>query len=63
MSFGLEYLRTFKVTLKVLGLNGLSNEDEVSCLRTQHCTPDEIRTRDLAIKSLALYQLSLWCSL
>ena len=36
----------------------LSNEDEVSCSRTQHRIPGEIRTRDLAIKSPALYQLS-----
>ena len=27
----------------------LSNDDEVSCLRTQHLAPGEIRTRDLAI--------------
>ena len=36
----------------------LSNEDEVSCSRTQHRTPGEIRTRDLAIKSPVFYQLS-----
>ena len=36
----------------------VSNEDEVSCSRTQHRIPGEIRTCDLAIKSLALYQLS-----
>ena len=36
----------------------LSNEDEVSCSMTQHRAPGEIRTRDLAIKSPALYQLS-----
>ena len=34
----------------------LSNE--VSCSKTQHRAPGEIRTCDLAIKSLALYQLS-----
>ena len=37
----------------------LSNEDEVSCSRTQHRIPGEILTCDLAIKSPALYQ---WCS-
>ena len=26
----------------------LSNEDEVSCSRTQHCAPGEIRSRDLS---------------
>ena len=36
----------------------LSNEDEVSCSRTQHGAPGEIRTRDLAIKSPTLCQLS-----
>ena len=36
----------------------LSNKDEVSCSRTQHCAPGEIRTRDLAIISPVLYQLS-----
>ena len=36
----------------------LSNEDEVSCSRTQHRAPCEIQTRDLVIKSLILYQLS-----
>ena len=34
----------------------LSNE--VSCSMTKHHAPGEIRTRDLAIKSPALYQLS-----
>ena len=29
----------------------LSNEDEVSCSRTQHHTPGEIQTPDLVIKS------------
>ena len=29
----------------------LSNEDEVSCSRTQHRAPGEIRTHDLAIKT------------
>ena len=33
-------------------------KDEMSCSRTQHRTPGEIRTRDLAIKSPTLYQLS-----
>ena len=33
----------------------LSNGDEVSCSRTQHLASGEIRTRDLAIKSAALY--------
>ena len=32
----------------------LSNEDGVSCSRTQHHASGEIRTRDLVIKSLAL---------
>ena len=36
----------------------LSNEDEVSCLGTQHRAPGEIRTRDLAIKRPVLYKLS-----
>ena len=36
----------------------LSNENEMSRSRTQHCAPGEILTRNLAIKSLALYQLS-----
>ena len=36
----------------------LSNEDEVSCSRTQHRAPGEVRTRDIGIKSPALYQLS-----
>ena len=36
----------------------LSNEDEVSCSRTQHRATGEIQTRDLVLKSLALYQLS-----
>ena len=36
----------------------LSNEEEVSCSRAQHHTTGEIRTRDHAIKSPALYQLS-----
>ena len=36
----------------------LSNKDEVSCSGTQHCSPGEIQTRDLAIKSPVLYQLS-----
>ena len=36
----------------------ISNKDEASCSRTQHRAPVEIRTRDLAIKSLVLYQLS-----
>ena len=36
----------------------VSNEDEVSCSRTQHCAPGEIQTPDLAIRSLAFYQLS-----
>ena len=36
----------------------LSNEDEVSCSRTQNHAPGGIRTHDLAIKSPALYQLS-----
>ena len=36
----------------------LSNEDEVSCSRTQHHAPGEIPTCDLAIKSPALYQLT-----
>ena len=36
----------------------VSNEDEVSCSRTQHVAPGEIRTCDLGIKSLALYKLS-----
>ena len=36
----------------------LSNEDEVSYSRTQHRAPGEIQARELAIKSLALYQLS-----
>ena len=40
----------------------LSNEDEVSCSRTQYYTTGEIQTQDLAIKSLALYQLSQRCS-
>ena len=31
----------------------LSNEDEVSCSRTQHLAPGEIRTHDLVIKSPA----------
>ena len=36
----------------------LSNEDKVSCSRTQHRASGEIRTHDLVIKSAALYQLS-----
>ena len=36
----------------------LSNEDKVSCSRTQHNATGEILTLDLAIKSPALYQLS-----
>ena len=36
----------------------LRNEDGVSCSMTQHGAPGEIRTHDLTIKSLALYQLS-----
>ena len=36
----------------------LSNEDEVSCSRTQHRAPDETQTHNIAIKSSALYQLS-----
>ena len=40
----------------------LSNENDVSCSRTQHRAPGEIRTRNLTIKSPALYQLSQWCS-
>ena len=35
----------------------LSNEDELSCSRTQHPAPGRIRTRDHAIESTALYQL------
>ena len=35
----------------------LSNKNEMSCSRTQHRTPGEIRIRDLAIKSPTLYQL------
>ena len=35
----------------------LSNEDEVSCSRTQHRTLGEILTCNLAIKNRALYQL------
>ena len=31
----------------------LSNKDEVSCSRTQHSTPHEIHTPDLAIESLS----------
>ena len=34
----------------------LSNGDKVSCARTQHCAPGEIQTRNLVIKSPALYQ-------
>ena len=34
----------------------LSNEDEVSSSRTQHPASGEIQTRDLAFKSLVLYQ-------
>ena len=34
----------------------LSNEDEVSCSRTQHSAPGESQTLDLAIKSPALYR-------
>ena len=41
----------------------LSNEDVVSCSRTQHRAAGEIRTHYLAIKSPALYQLSFQCSL
>ena len=33
-----------------LGLNSTKQWDKVSCSRTQHCTPGEDRTRDLAIK-------------
>ena len=29
----------------------LSNEDEAFCSRTQHCSPGEIQTRDLAIST------------
>ena len=36
----------------------LSNEDEVSCSMTQQHTPGEIRIRDHAVKSMALYKLS-----
>ena len=35
----------------------LSNEDEVSCSRTQHCAPGEIRTRVLAILEQYKYTL------
>ena len=36
----------------------LSNVDEVSCSKTQHCAPGEIRNRNLAIQSPTLYLLS-----
>ena len=36
-------------------------KDKVVCSRTQHHIPGEIRTRDLAIKSPALYQPSYRC--
>ena len=35
----------------------LSNEDVIYCSRKQHSSPGEIQTRDLAIKSPALYKL------
>ena len=41
----------------------LSNGDEVSCSRTQHRAPGKDRTRNLAIKSPMLSQLSDQCSL
>ena len=34
----------------------LSYEDDVSCSRAQHLAPGEIRTRNFAIKSPALYR-------
>ena len=40
----------------------LSNEYKVSFLRTQRRAPGEIRTRNIAIKSPAHYQLSQRCS-
>ena len=51
------HVRTFPRCKQVL-----SNEDKVSCPRMQHRSPYGIRTCDLATKSPALYQLSLWCS-
>ena len=45
------HVRTFSWVEPVL-----SKDDEVSCSRTQHSAPGEIQTRDLVIKSLALYR-------
>ena len=40
----------------------LSNGEEMSCSRTQHCAHGQIGNCDLVIKSLTLYQLSYLCS-
>ena len=49
----LSYVGTFSWVEPVL-----SNGEEVSCSKTQHRTPGEIRIRNLTIKSPALDQLS-----
>ena len=53
-----EALRPNQQFFSHLGTFSWSKEDEESCSRTQHRTPGEIQTRNLAIKSPALYQLS-----
>ena len=45
-----------------LGLTSTKQGGEVSCSRTQHRAPGEVRTRDLTMKSPTLSRLSYRCS-